>query len=80
MACHQRDNLSKQLSDVGRHFYWETPPSPFNIYMTWDTFSTSGALGQIPSKHGLTQVEGFATHICVTREMRADFHDAYMQH
>ena len=28
----------------------------------------------------IRQMEGFATHICVTREMRAVFHDAYMRH
>ena len=28
----------------------------------------------------LREIEGFATHICVTREMGAVFHDAYMRH
>ena len=28
----------------------------------------------------IREIEGFATHICVTREMRAVFHDAYMRH
>ena len=28
----------------------------------------------------IIETEGFATHICVTREMRAVFHDVYMRH
>ena len=28
----------------------------------------------------IREIEGFATHICVTRKMRAVFHDAYMRH
>ena len=28
----------------------------------------------------IKEIEGFATHICVTREMRAVFHAAYMRH
>ena len=28
----------------------------------------------------IREIEVFATHICVTREMRAVFHDAYMRH
>ena len=28
----------------------------------------------------IREIEGFATHICVTREIRAVFHDAYMRH
>ena len=31
-------------------------------------------------KAHIREIEGFATHICVTREMRAVFHDAYMRH
>ena len=27
----------------------------------------------------IREIEGFATHICVTREMRAVFHDADMR-
>ena len=28
----------------------------------------------------IREIEGFATHICVTREMGAVLHDAYMRH
>ena len=28
----------------------------------------------------IREIEGFVTHICVTREMRAVFQDAYMRH
>ena len=35
-------------------------------------------LGSPPG--AIREMEGFATHICVTREMGAVSHDAYMRH
>ena len=33
-----------------------------------------------PPPRPIKEIERFSTHICVTREMRAVFHDAYMRH
>ena len=52
---------------------------PFIQYKYIVNSSWPDTVSQVPPGP-IREIEGFVMHICVTREMRAVFHDAYMQH
>ena len=76
-------DLSDNLPSNGYNYLNEYSPILLGCYATlgldvWTHLGLTLFSGSPPG--AIREIEGFATHICVTREMGAVFRDVYMRH